>query len=345
MFGPTSRNRFGKPATRRAAVGLRAARPRRRARRSPSRPRTSLANGDVGDVEAGREDDRVDLVRSCRRGDDAVRADLRRCPSVTTSTFGCGERRIAVVGQQDPLAADRVVGRELARAARGRGPARRGAGGRSRSASFMSFGLVREARARAARASSRRPRGRRAAAAGNAAVERALDAGDRPVAVRHDPRRRALEDGRGARPCGWISGTIWIAEAPVPIDRDALGRSGRGRGPSARSGTSRPRSPRGRGRRGSTARSARPARRRGRRRCSSPCGGLERARRAASSSHAAPVDLAVEADVVARRRSARRSRAGSRGSRAAAEYVRVQSGLGANENEYRCDGMSHWQPG
>ena len=27
------------------------------------------------------------------------------------------------------------------------------------------------------------------------------------------------------------------------------------------------------------------------------------------------------------------------------EYVRVQLGLGANENEYRCEGMSHWQPG
>ncbi len=26
-------------------------------------------------------------------------------------------------------------------------------------------------------------------------------------------------------------------------------------------------------------------------------------------------------------------------------YVRVQLGLGANENEYRCEGMSHWQPG
>src|SRR5919199_6680238 len=27
------------------------------------------------------------------------------------------------------------------------------------------------------------------------------------------------------------------------------------------------------------------------------------------------------------------------------ENVRLQSGLSANENEYRCDGTSHWQPG
>ena len=27
------------------------------------------------------------------------------------------------------------------------------------------------------------------------------------------------------------------------------------------------------------------------------------------------------------------------------EYVRVQDGFGSNENEYRCEGTSHWQPG
>ena len=43
------------------------------------------------------------------------------------------------------------------------------------------------------------------------------------VAARDDPGRRALEqDRRPAR--GWICGTNWIAEAPVPIDGDALPR-------------------------------------------------------------------------------------------------------------------------
>ena len=68
----------------------------------------------AGDVEAGAEDDGVDLVpRAVRRHDsvglhagDGVGHQRHVIPL---------EGRPVVVGEQDPLAADRVVGRELAR--------------------------------------------------------------------------------------------------------------------------------------------------------------------------------------------------------------------------------------
>ena len=43
----------------------------------------------------------------------------------------------------------------------------------------------------------------------------------RVVAPRHDPRRRALEDVERAT-FGWIAGTNWIAEAPVPMTATRL---------------------------------------------------------------------------------------------------------------------------
>ena len=117
-------------------------------------------------------------------------------PSVTTSTFGRAERRVVVVGEQDPLAADRVVRRQPSRAARGRGPgARRCQRAEPLVSSARGDGA---ASAKPSTSSSRAAVDRRRASArcsaGNAAVERALEPGQRPVAARHDPRRRALED-------------------------------------------------------------------------------------------------------------------------------------------------------
>ena len=135
-------------------------------------------------------------------------------PSVTSSTLSARQRGIPVVRRQDPLAADRVVGRHLlaqlgildlrvdVRARRPLDaawqPRRRRQPGHER--------LARPGRCRARTSRCAR---------GNRAVERALDVGDRPVGVRHDPRRRALEDVQ-LPTSGWICGTTWIDDAPVP---------------------------------------------------------------------------------------------------------------------------------
>ena len=74
-FGPPTTNRFGKPATvvQRWARGL----PSQCSERSaPSRPLIDLHPREVGHLEAGAEDDRVDLALGALRADDGAAADL-----------------------------------------------------------------------------------------------------------------------------------------------------------------------------------------------------------------------------------------------------------------------------
>ena len=59
-------------------------------------------------------------------------------------------------------------------------------------------------------------RARHALRRGQGAIERPLELRDRTVAMGEHPRRGALEDESFCT-CGWIRGTIWIAEAPVPM--------------------------------------------------------------------------------------------------------------------------------
>ena len=66
---------MGKPATVVPQVGLRAAVPHL-GQRAPVAAADDVGDRDVGDVEAGGEDDRVDLVQRAVAVDDAVGADL-----------------------------------------------------------------------------------------------------------------------------------------------------------------------------------------------------------------------------------------------------------------------------
>ena len=144
---------------------------------------------------------------------------------------------------------------------------------------------------------------------------------------------------------GWICGTNWIAEAPVPITATRLPSRSWSWSQVRRVEGRRPRSARGPAGRGSTARSA------GRSPSTSACA-VERRRarsRGASAGRRRPSSrleqLVAEADVRQDAVALARSRAGSPRSRAAARRCCVQSGLGANENEYRCEGTSQAQPG
>ena len=71
----------------------------------PSRPVTLPRDRQVGDVEAGAEDDRVDRVLDAVGGDDARPGATSVIGSVTTSTFGRVSAGQVVVGEQHPLAA------------------------------------------------------------------------------------------------------------------------------------------------------------------------------------------------------------------------------------------------
>jgi hypothetical protein len=147
---------------------------------------------------------------------------------------------------------------------------------------------------------------------------------------------------RSSPTCGWILGTTWIAEAPVPITATRLPRRSCSwshcavwnaapaklsrPGISGIEGSLRPPIP-------EIAISA----------VSSPREVSMRQRRC-SSSHLAPVtecpkrmwSITPWRSAVARRYSQISG---------CSENVRLQSGFGANENEYRCEGTSHWQPG
>ena len=72
----------------------------------------------VGDVEAGAEDDRVDLALGSVGGRDRVLADALDRLGHHARVLA-GQRRVAVVGDQDALAADRVIGRQLRAQLRG----------------------------------------------------------------------------------------------------------------------------------------------------------------------------------------------------------------------------------
>ena len=73
VLGPTSRNRLGKPATVVPRYACGAALPDV-VERAPVAPAHPLGDGHVGDVEAGAEDDRVDLALDAVGGDDSARA-------------------------------------------------------------------------------------------------------------------------------------------------------------------------------------------------------------------------------------------------------------------------------
>ena len=79
----------------------------------PSRPRTRWLNGGVGDLEAGAEDDRVDLVLDCRRRRRSEVSRTSRMPAVTTSTLSAHSAGYQVFEPRIALAAEPVVGHEL----------------------------------------------------------------------------------------------------------------------------------------------------------------------------------------------------------------------------------------
>ena len=73
----------------------------------------ALGGRDVGDVEAGAEDDRVDRPLDAVGADDRAFARTSRTPLGDELDVRLAERAVPAVGRQDPLAADRVVGRDL----------------------------------------------------------------------------------------------------------------------------------------------------------------------------------------------------------------------------------------
>ena len=273
------------------------------------------------------------------RGDDRRAADLARSPSVTTSTFGCVQRRVVVVGEQDALAAEAVA--PASACARSSGSATCAAqvlrGDAARRVDAMR-GFIAKPSTNSSRgpvdAAAHEPAG----ASGNARYSASLRARDRAVAS-----AGTIHGGVRWKTCSCPTLRLDLRDEldrrrAGADDRDALAVERRGRGPSARSGRSCPRSvsrPGSRGSRlGSAARSpatssvGREARR-------------ARSRRASGwprSSQRAAGHLVAEADVRADAVALGAARAGTPRSPAGGEYVRLQSGLGANENEYRCDG-------
>ena len=125
------------------------------------------------------------------------------------------DRRIPVVGRQDALAAERVARASAARAARGRRRAWRGGAARSARRTSAASGCARS-RARAARGSSRRRRARRAAARGSGGRRAARSSviGRSRWGMTHGGVRWKRSR---CSTIGWICGTAWIADAPVPI--------------------------------------------------------------------------------------------------------------------------------
>ena len=126
-------------------------------------------------------------------------------------------------------------------------------------------------------------------------------------ASRHHPGRRALEQVQLGRPAAGSRARTGSPRRRCRSPRPAR-RRGRGRGPSGPSGTSCPRSSRGRGCRAASARSARrsPPTRTSARELAARTVSMRQRR--ASSSHAAPRHLEPEADVRASRRARRRQR-------------------------------------
>ena len=187
--------------------------------------------------------------------DDRVRRAPRAMPSVTTSTLGCVERRVVVVGDQDALAADRVVGRDLARAAPGRGPACAMCRRASRCEALEQPRLGRRSRARSPRAPSRCPRARPLGGR-----EAAVDRCSARVIGRS---RRGMTHGgvrwktvQLARPRGWMLRDELDGRRAGADDGDALARQVVVVVPLGGVEDRALEVARGRGRRGSTARAA-----------------------------------------------------------------------------------------
>ena len=111
VLGPMTVRKLGKPA---AVQPRSASMPSFQCSASvvPSAPVDAVGDRHVGDVEAGAEDDRVDLALGAVGGDQRVAAHLRQAGGDHVDV-GLRQRRVVAVGQQDALAADAVVGGEL----------------------------------------------------------------------------------------------------------------------------------------------------------------------------------------------------------------------------------------
>ena len=212
MLGPSSTNRFGKPGivAPRWALGLPC---QTSSSVLPCGPRTMPPDRHVGDLEAGAEDDRVDLALLAVAGHDRVRRDLLDAAGEQLDV-GLGERRVPLVRGQDPLAADRVAGRDLLEQL-GVGDLAAHVAARDPLGQLHQPRVLDEAEHE-----------QLAGAVGGAAHELL-----QPREARVQPRLDRARIGRFG--CGmthggvrwitcscstsfWISGTNWIAEAPVP---------------------------------------------------------------------------------------------------------------------------------
>ena len=109
MFGPWRKNRFGKPRDGRAEVRLGGAGPHV-GQRPPRAADEALGDGQVVDVEAGREHEHVGRVLAALGIDDAGRTHARR--GAGDGHRRLRERGVVVVREEEPLAAEAVVGLE-----------------------------------------------------------------------------------------------------------------------------------------------------------------------------------------------------------------------------------------
>ena len=219
-FGPPSTNMFGNPLTvvQRCARGL----PSQCSERlRPSRPWIRLIPGKsvtwkpVPRMIAS-------TSRSVPLEPTTVLPRTSARPSACSSTLGSLERRVEVVGDQHPLAAERVVGGELAPQLRvGDLPPQVRLGAALEQLHQPRALDEAEHERLAAPVLERRGRAAGGRGSGAAAGARAGRSGGRV--------RGAIQAGvrwkRWSSPTsGWICGTNWIAEAPVPITATRLPR-------------------------------------------------------------------------------------------------------------------------
>ncbi len=281
----------------------------RSASERPSPSQIALGDRHVEDVEAGAEDDRVDLALGPVRAHDRAPADLGD-PVGDDLDVRPAQRRQVVVGDQDALAARQVVGRELRAQLR---VANRAA----------QVPLADQAQQRCQRDSQHRDRDRlaspvdrradqRAGAPGSAGRRRARG-GSGAGRGAASPTARCAGRGAASRPSAGSAGRTGSRSRPCRSPRRARPR-GRGRDPRWRSERGSPRSRRGRGCRAASARAAarrrRSARGRSAGRSTSP-GASAPPRRPSARSR--PRSRSARARAAPRRR---RRGAGSRGSRA-----------------------------
>ena len=183
----------------------------------PSRPRTAREAGVVVDLEAGAEDDRVELALGAVGGHDRARADLADRLGHDLGVRR-GERGVVGVGHRDPLAAERVARASASPAARGPSPGGAGAGGRSPRTLEDSRRFDDRPEHGRPRARGRWPARTSRCVAGSAPEQpRARTAVIAAVGVGQDPRGRALEQVQLADAAAGSRGTNWTADAPVPI--------------------------------------------------------------------------------------------------------------------------------